>query len=99
MVGLTTYLVIWKITIAIASIELCKIGGQSKVCKNVDKLEDYVLESPPTPFPARVKIDIDRIDVLDVDEDGQTLQVQLKIRLYWIDRRLSVNRTKEEIEK
>lgn len=83
----------------IASVELCNSGIQSKVCKSVATLENYIAETPPTPFPAHVNIVINIIDVNDVDEDAQTMSMQIKVTLSWKDNRLFVNRTKADIEK
>lgn len=84
---------------SIASIDLCNTGIQSKVCKLVETLDDYIAETPPTPFPALVSTVINIIDVIHVDEDEQTVTMQIRVTLSWNEYRLSVNRTQADIEK
>ena len=74
----------------------CKDGIQSKVCTTQD---EYIVENEPFPIPVQVNLTVNIIDILDVDEEAQTVTVQLKTRLNWIDDRLSVNRSENDISK
>lgn len=87
-----------NVTIIHANIPLCTSGIQSKVCKVVEKAEDYVAENSPAPLPTYVTVAIQILDIIDVDEDSQTITLQLRVRLQWIDKMLAVNRSKSDLE-
>lgn len=90
---------LWNIKPTWASIGLCKSGTIAKVCKLVDKLDDYIAENSPAPLPTTVKVDLQILDILDVDQDAQTITLQTKVQLVWIDNMLRVNRSDYDIEK
>lgn len=96
---LKLHFVLWTVTPAFAGIGLCNTGIQSKVCKQVEKEDDYVIENAPLPYPTGVKVDVNILDILNVDENEQTMTLYIKVRLYWIDKSLTVNKSENDIQK
>lgn len=99
--GLKLFIFLWISALStpiFASIHLCNAGIQSKVCKQVKKEEDYVREIAPFPQPTAVKVTLNILDILDVNENEQTMTLFIKLRLYWIDKQLSLNKTENDIQ-
>ena len=77
----------------------CKQSVESKVCFLVDKLEDYVPTQEGVPIPLLLNSTINVNDIIEVDEEMETITLSLKIILEWYDYRLSVNRSQEHEER
>ena len=75
----------------------CSSAVANQVCKAGDPLQDYL--STPLPLPALVNITVNVIDILKVNEETQTVQLQLKLVIEWFDDRLDVIRSAEDIAK
>ncbi len=82
-----------------AKIFTCKNSTPSKVCKDVDNEADYVAENPPLPLPTRVDIVVNVIEILQVNKEKQTVTLKLKLSLFWVDKRLTVNRSNDDVQK
>ena len=67
-----------------------------EVCTNTN---NYITTTNPDPFPTKINMTLKFYEVLDVDEDKQTITLSMKAFLEWQDYRLDVNRSKEYIEK
>ena len=81
-----------------AKILPCKDSIESKVCALVDNANEYIpTNNPENPTIVNISVSID--DIMVVDEKHQTVQLLLRTKLYWYDRRLHVNRTKTDQEK
>ena len=77
----------------------CKESVESNVCFNVEQKEDYVDSINPKPWPTEIDIGLKIRDILDVDENQQTVTLSMKAHLEWKDSRLDVNRSKDDKEK
>lgn len=71
---------------------------ESIVCFLVEKIEDYISTNTPDPFQ-RINISLEVKDIIEVDENRQTITILYKIILEWFDHRLDVKRSEKEIEK
>ena len=78
------------------TLEFCSSGVLSKLCIVSD---DYEATKPPLPAPVHVKINLTILDILEVNEDGQTIKVQLKRNLRWADSRLNVTQSPSDANK
>ena len=65
----------------------------------MDKLEDYVPTQEGVPIPLLLNSTINVNDIIEVDEEMETITLSLKIILEWYDYRLSVNRSQEHEER
>lgn len=65
----------------------------------INKTGDYIAENSPAPLPTHVKVNIQILDIIDVDEDAQLLTLHLKFLLNWNDLLLNVNRSEIDIDK
>ena len=77
----------------------CKESVESNVCFNVEQKEDYVDSINPKPWPTEIDIGLKIRDILDVDENQQTVTLSMKAHLEWKDSRLDVKRSKDDKEK
>ena len=68
----------------------------SKVCFLV---EDYVRTNSPEPTPTMIDITMQLDGINEVDEEKQAVELSMKFILTWYDDRLSVNRSKEDIDR
>ena len=73
----------------------CNESVQSKVCF---LKEDYVPTNSPQPLPTLIDIIIQVKDIIEVNEEEQTVELSLRAILDWHDSRLSVNQSKEDID-
>ena len=87
--------ILFSINISFGDILLPCREIQGKVCSKVD---NYVSENSPEPFPTKVNILLKFYDIIGVNEADQTVTVTLKAVLEWIDSRLDVNRTQEQTD-
>ena len=67
----------------------CNKSVDSKVCFLVEEAEDYVPTNSPTPLPTTVGIIIKVDDINEVHEEEQSVELSLRITLFWNDSRLS----------
>ena len=74
----------------------CNNGPLSTVCFLE---EDYVLTNSPQPLPTMIDITIQINAINEVDEEKQAVELSLKVILEWQDKRLSVNRSKEDVDR
>ena len=74
----------------------CNESVQSKVCF---LKEDYVPTKSPSPWPTMIDLIVKVNDINEVNEEEQTVELSLKVTLDWHDSRLSVNQSKEDIDK
>ena len=77
----------------------CKESVESNVCFNVEQIEDYIDSINPKPWPTEIHIGLRVRDIIDVDENQQTVTVSMKAHLEWKDNRLDVKRSKDDKEK
>ncbi len=84
---------------SVAEIYTCQKSTTSKVCKDVENELDYVAENPPLPFPVEVEIVVNVIEILEVNKEKQTVTLKLKLSLFWVDKRLTVIRSSDDIKK
>ena len=82
------FLILILTHLASCSLEFCSDGVKSQICKVGDKLQDYKVA--PKPFPALVNVTINIISILDVNEEEQTVSLQMKMKLTWSESRLKV---------
>lgn len=75
----------------------CDEGVLGQVCKNGSRLTDFF--NAPAPFPTRVNLTLNIIDIIALDEEAQTITMQMKFIFQWVDKRLGVSRTPYEEEK
>lgn len=75
----------------------CNKLVQSQICKNGSELEDFL--SAPHPYPAKVNITANIIDIISLDEEAQTVTMQMKLIFEWVDTRLGVNKSPYDLEK
>ena len=76
----------------------CQDSVESKVCFLVEKQEDYVPTISPKPYPAIVDISFFITDVVQVNDEKQTVTLMMKLFLSWIDTRLSVRKSQNDNE-
>ena len=77
----------------------CKESVESDVCFNVEQIQDYVDSINPKPWPTEIDIGLKVRDIIDVDENQQTVTLSMKAHLQWKDGRLDVKRSKDDKEK
>lgn len=75
----------------------CDTGIQGQICRNASDLDDFL--SAPTPYPAKVNITVSVIDIIALNEEEQSVTVQLNLIFKWTDRRLGVNKTPYQVKK
>ena len=76
----------------------CDEGVLGQVCKNGSRLTNFL--SVPAPFPAKINLTLNIIDIFALDEEAQTITMQMKLTIQWTDKRLGVVRSSPyEIEK
>ena len=61
--------------------------------------EDYVPTKSPPPWPTMIDLIVKVNDINEVNEEEQTVELSLRAILDWQDSRLSVNQSKEDIDK
>ena len=69
------------------------------MCILVEEVKDYVPTNSPQPLPTMIDIIIKVDDINEVDEEEQTVELSLRITLFWNDSRLSATQSKEDIDK
>ena len=72
---------------------------ESNVCFNVEQIQDYVDSINPKPWPTEINIGLKVRDIIDVDENYQTVELLMKAHLEWKDNRLDVKRSNDDKEK
>ena len=77
----------------------CKESVESNVCFNVEQIQDYVDSINPKPWPTEINIGLKVRDIIDVDENYQTVELLMKAHLEWKDNRLDVKRSNDDKEK
>ena len=93
---LISYLIVYETN---GKILTCKESVDSNVCYDVEKIQDYVNSINPKPWPTYIDIGLKVWDIIDVDENQQTVTLSMKAHFKWKDIRLDVNRSKEDKEK
>ena len=77
----------------------CKESVESNVCFNVEQIQDYVDSINPKPWPTEINIGLKVREIVDVDENYQTVELLMKAHLEWKDNRLDVKRSNDDKEK
>ena len=93
---LISYLIVFETS---GKILTCNESVESNVCFDVEKIQDYVNSINPKPWPTYIDIGLKVWDIIDVDENQQTVTLSMKAHFKWKDIRLDVNRSKEDKEK
>ena len=75
-----------------AKITYCEKSAENEVCF---KENPYVSAISPEPLPTNVNITMNINEVIEVNEEDQTIKILMKLILIWIDERLFVKRSKE----
>ena len=76
----------------------CQDSVESKVCFLVEKQEDYISTLSPQPYPTIIDISFYITDVVQVNDESQTVTLMMKMFLSWVDSRLSVRKSKKDNE-
>ena len=97
MKDITNYIffIVIGISCCNAKFKPCNESVESKVCILVDDIDDYVPTNTPKPLPAFIDITITVNNIIEVDEEKQTVSLSLQVTLEWNDTRLSANHTHE----
>ena len=78
----------------------CNTSIESEVCfDGVDNIAEYISTKSPHPLPTLIDIGLFFYDIIDVDEEEQTVSFLMTINLRWHDDRLSVKKSQADIEK
>ena len=80
------------------TIVTCHESVESKVCFSVNRTEDYDYTNAAK-FPTLVNTTLIVHDIIKVDDEQQTVTLAMQVILKWYDQRLSVDRSKEDIDK
>ena len=96
-----------RIIAVVISLSISCCNGKIHQCDSENNVESNVctlvhpkhIFDAPKPRPLHIDIKISVEDVTEVDEEKETVTLSLQITLEWNDTRLSLNQTKEDIDK
>ena len=96
-----------RIVVVVIILSISSCNGKIYQCDSENNVESNVctLVHPnhifgfPKPRPLHIDIRISVEDVTEVDEEKETVTLSLQITLEWNDTRLSLNQSKEDIDK
>ena len=78
------------------SIKSCDKSEENTVCF---KDEKYAATINPEPLPTLINVTVNVNDIIDVNEEDQTVTLILKLILEWYDERIKVDRSQQYIER
>ena len=81
------FIFLFVTSIACKDLELCKDVEDEILCK---LNEDYRLDYPPDPWPAKIQPVVRINEVIEVNENKQSLTILMKVIQEWIDPTLNV---------
>ena len=96
-----------RIIVVVIILSISSCYGNIHQCNSEENVESNVctlvhpkhIFDAPIPRPVDIDITISFEDVTELDEEKETVTLSLRITLEWNDTRLSLNRTKEDIDK